>query len=165
MGQHHRHPANGGTVIDCIPGPERRKSDGRCICINCGSAFACHGRRNCRPRVLREKRVNAEQQVPSEADKATREAAEAALTEAAEKLGVSLDDVKHYAGAVWRWAKAGYPKRTTEEIELIYETHCKPCGDNINGRCKHCGCSVSKSKFTLLNKIKMGTESCPLKKW
>ncbi len=90
---------------------------------------------------------------------------EATLTEAAEKLGVSLGDVKHYARAVWRWKKAGYPKRTTEEIELIFETYCKPCDDNIKGRCKHCGCNVSKSKFTLLNKIKMRTETCKLGKW
>jgi len=87
------------------------------------------------------------------------------LTEAADKLGVSLDDVKHYAGAVARWAAKGFKLRSPEEVTRIYETCCQPCDQNIDGRCKKCGCNVSKSRFALTNKIKMATETCPLNKW
>ncbi len=90
---------------------------------------------------------------------------ESTLTEAAERLSVTLDDVKHYAQAVARWAAAGFPTRSPEEVTRIYEECCEPCDSNVDGKCKECGCNVSESRFVLRNKIKMKTETCPLGKW
>ncbi len=84
--------------------------------------------------------------------------------ESARQLGVPWKMAKSYAGALLRWHKAGYPTRTQGEVDRIHEEHCKPCENNIKGRCKLCGCNVNRG-MALLNKIKMATEKCPVKKW
>jgi len=83
---------------------------------------------------------------------------------AAEKLGVTLGDIVHYAAALARWTKAGFPRREQTEVERIEAELCKPCEQYKNGRCGRCGCNVNAS-MALVNKIAMGTEKCPLGKW
>ena len=73
--------------------------------------------------------------------------------------------VKSYTEAVYDWNKAGRPTRSDEDVKRIYEEKCKPCERFFKGTCSECGCKVNKSGVPLINKIKMGTESCPLKKW
>ena len=72
-----------------------------------------------------------------------------------------------YTRALSRWIKAGRPVRSEEEIEWIFEAHCKPCEafDEESSSCLHCGCRVNLAKSAPLNKIAMATEECPLGKW
>jgi hypothetical protein len=71
--------------------------------------------------------------------------------------------LNNYRLAVTRWIKAGRPKRTDEEINNIYENHCKKCDwyDAKSSRCKGCGCRVVPKGLALVNKLKMATEHCP----
>jgi len=88
-----------------------------------------------------------------------------ALEPAAERLGVSLTDVSHYAQALARWTAAGFPVRDQAEVEKIEAEICRPCEKYANGRCKTCGCMVNKSSVAVANKLRMRTEVCPLGKW
>lgn len=90
---------------------------------------------------------------------------EAQVTEAAERLGVTLEHVRNYRDALLRWRQAGYPTRTAEEVATIYAEHCGPCDQLVGNRCRKCGCRVTAKGMAVLNKIKMATESCPDKKW
>ena len=86
--------------------------------------------------------------------------------EAAEKLGVTLEHVGNYRDALLRWREADYPTRTDEEVARIHAEHCgKPCDQLVGNRCRKCGCRVAAKGMAVLNKIKMRTEHCPLKKW
>jgi hypothetical protein len=90
------------------------------------------------------------------------------VAEAAEHLGLTLADVKHWAGAILKWRKAGYPTRTDEEVARIAAL-CKGCEHYrdtwLGGRCAKCGCRVNESSIVVTNKIRMATEDCPLGKW
>jgi hypothetical protein len=96
-----------------------------------------------------------------------------------------------YGRALRRWAQAGYPVRTDDEVKAILDTHCRNCQAFFDGStCQHvnCGCSIkgleeekrnllvkmiSSLGFTritkrtqgLVNKLRMATESCPERKW
>lgn len=87
------------------------------------------------------------------------------IIEAAEKLGITGDDIKHWAQALARWTAAGFPVRSQAEVIEIEATHCRPCEKYVDGRCQECGCRVSKSRWGVANKLKMATENCPLGKW
>jgi hypothetical protein len=102
------------------------------------------------------------------------------LRPAAEKLGIEWKDVEHYAQALARWRAAGYPVRTEEETAICFRICGGGCGTGgcqkpcehyragkifDGGRCKLCRCGVSESRFALVNKIKMVTESCPDGRW
>jgi hypothetical protein len=72
-----------------------------------------------------------------------------------------------YATAVARWIAAGFPIRSDEEVERIYEI-CSACKwMHAAGYCQKCGCRLSKSRQAMTNKIRMATEHCPLpdQKW
>jgi len=87
------------------------------------------------------------------------------LAPVASRLGVSLNDVGHYAHALIRWAAAGFPVRDQAEVERIEQECCRPCEDYLNGRCKECGCRVNQSGLAVANKIKMANERCPKETW
>lgn len=87
------------------------------------------------------------------------------IIEAAGRLGITGDDIKHFAHALARYAAAGFPTRSQAEVIEIEATHCRPCEKYVDGRCKQCGCRVSKSRWVVANKIKLKTEICPLGKW
>lgn len=105
------------------------------------------------------------------------------LNEARERLGISVDDMKHWTQALARWTRAGFPMRTQAEIERIEREHCRPCDQYVvdekawlgklvgwitgtrYGRCKVCGCGVSKSRLAVANKIAMKSEHCKEGKW
>ena len=72
-----------------------------------------------------------------------------------------------YTRALSRWIKAGRPVRGEEEIHRIFQTFCRLCEgyDAESSSCRHCGCRVNTKQIALLNKIAMGTETCPLEKW
>lgn len=82
---------------------------------------------------------------------------------AIEKLGITLADSLHYAGALMNWTKAGFPERTQEEVEKYLEI-CKKCVNYIDGRCATCRCRVN-SGPAIVNKIRMATENCPKDLW
>jgi hypothetical protein len=86
-------------------------------------------------------------------------------TAAAERLGISLSDVGHYAAALARWTVAGFPSRDPATIERIAAEHCASCEANHAGRCGECGCRVSTSGLAVTNKIAMATEHCPRHRW
>jgi len=90
---------------------------------------------------------------------------EEAIKPAADKLGVSLSDVGHYAQALAQWTAAGFPVRKQAEVDRIEAEICRPCEKYVDGRCKECGCRVNTSKLAVANKIKMKTQVCPLGKW
>lgn len=87
------------------------------------------------------------------------------ITEAAGKLGLSLQKAYSFAKALARWTAAGFPVREQSEVERIEADICKPCEQYSDGRCKKCGCRVNGSRIAIRNKIRMMTEDCPLKKW
>lgn len=76
-----------------------------------------------------------------------------------------------YKEALLKWAQAGRPKRTQEEVEQIHSTYCNPLGspcewyDSKQNRCKGCGCKVTVGSLAIFNKIAMATEHCPREKW
>jgi len=74
------------------------------------------------------------------------------------------EKVTNYFGAIRRWAANGRPTRTKEEIERLFNEHCKGCEryDAKKHACKSCGCAVSTDSSPLGNKLAMATESCPL---
>ena len=80
--------------------------------------------------------------------------------------GITWEKTKQWLDAVKRWTLAGFPVRTIEEVEDIYNNKCLVCEEiSKGGSCKKCGCKVSKSKIALINKIRMATEKCPIEKW
>lgn len=72
-----------------------------------------------------------------------------------------------YKEALSRWVKAGRPTRTQAEVDSIIENHCTQCDwyDKEKKRCRGCGCKVTNSSIAIVNKVKMGTESCPKGLW
>jgi len=74
-----------------------------------------------------------------------------------------------YASALYKWNKAGKPERGADEVADIFSSKCQPCryfSEMIGGgQCTLCGCLLNTSESALHNKIKMGTESCPISKW
>lgn len=80
------------------------------------------------------------------------------------KLGTK---VMNYFGAIRRWVASGRPTRTKEEIQHLFDTHCKGCEmyDAVKHACKSCGCNVSQDGDPLDNKLAMATEHCPLGRW
>lgn len=77
------------------------------------------------------------------------------------KLGTKI---YNYFGAVRRWVASGRPRRSKEEIERLFQEHCKGCDmyDAKKHACKSCGCNVSEDADPLDNKLAMATEHCPL---
>lgn len=72
-----------------------------------------------------------------------------------------------YATAVARWIAAGFPRRSDDEVDQIFEI-CRACKwMHAAGYCQKCGCRLSKSRQAMTNKIRMATEHCPLpdQKW
>lgn len=74
------------------------------------------------------------------------------------------EKVTNYFGAIRRWVAHGRPTRSKEEIEQLFNEHCKGCEryDEEKHACKNCGCVVSTDSSPLANKLAMATESCPL---
>lgn len=84
--------------------------------------------------------------------------------EGSDKLGVSFSDVAHYSKALVKWGLSGFPVRTDEEVKAFHAI-CMECNHQTEGRCRLCGCRVTKSSLPITNKIKMATEKCPVGKW
>jgi len=81
-----------------------------------------------------------------------------------------LEKAKHYASALLKWRKAGYPVRTDDEIAKIVEI-CHSCERFNHDKqvCGICGCKVSLRGWAVKNKAALQTEHCSLpnpdKKW
>ena len=88
------------------------------------------------------------------ADRAAKEA------EAADKLGVTLEDAAHYAEALFRWAMHGFPSRSDDEVASILAV-CQACDkskDSAFGCEFHKGCCFGGWRANPVNK-------CPEGKW
>jgi len=74
-----------------------------------------------------------------------------------------------FARACVNHIKNGAKLRSNNEIENIFNLHCKHCIPFYNastGRCLKCGCNVNnKSGYSALNKIAWESEHCPINKW
>ena len=59
---------------------------------------------------------------------------------------------------------AGRRVRVPPEVQAAREAICAECEENLNGRCKKCGCGV---RSQLIRKTHLATERCPLNppKW
>ena len=88
---------------------------------------------------------------------------EPGVIEAGERLGITAR-LRTYATALRKWAAAGFPTRSDEEVERIYSEHCVPCKYFQRGHCAKCGCKL-RSTVTIHSKLKMATESCPESIW
>lgn len=77
-----------------------------------------------------------------------------------------VDRIRNYAVAVKRWQDHGRPVRSDEQVAGILDL-CTKCEYYDGEICLHhkCGCKVNDSKWAIVNKIRMATESCPIGKW
>ncbi len=67
--------------------------------------------------------------------------------------------------AVNRWRKAGKPSRTDEQVAILVAI-CHDCKYySSKGRCRACGCTISKGAWAVTNKARMATEQCPKGRW
>lgn len=71
-----------------------------------------------------------------------------------------------FAAALIKWARAGLPTRTPEEIEerLVICQAC-PHFDGKQERCRKCGCCLGGQRSGWRNKLAYATEECPIGKW
>lgn len=72
----------------------------------------------------------------------------------------------NYGRAMTRWAKAGYPTRTQDEIDALLKI-CHACDqfNHAEQACAKCGCNINRQQSGWKNKLSAATEACPLKKW
>jgi hypothetical protein len=69
--------------------------------------------------------------------------------------------VRHYAMSLVQWTKAGFPVRTKEQVEILYEI-CKKCDKFVEERCSICRCTIKrKLGIFIKNKAALKTEKCP----
>lgn len=75
--------------------------------------------------------------------------------------------IKTYAKALTKWTQNKFLIRSDSEVKIIFEKYCSKCKlyDNDTKTCNKCGCRVNVNTIPVLNKIKMGTEHCPLRLW
>jgi len=94
----------------------------------------------------------------------TREICNRCAKDSKEETPNLLQKVMNYSAAVRKWVAAGRPERTDEEIQAIYDEHCSKCSmyDKERNICNSCGCPANKDQPALRNKLRMGTEACPL---
>lgn len=70
----------------------------------------------------------------------------------------------NFATALSKWAFAGFPTCTPEEIETRLAI-CQACPEFTGGNhCSRCGCFCVEGN-RLINKLAMKSEKCPLGKW
>jgi hypothetical protein len=141
-------------MIDCTPDESGK------TCTRCGWQWKYAGtrpwpRRNCNE--------------PEDPTFLIRRRAEIAEAEAAYIDMIDptpLEKAGHYAKALLKWSAAGFPVRTDEDVAAIVVI-CRACEkwDCAKAACGVCGCGVSQSRWAVVNKARMGSEVCPLKKW
>lgn len=71
--------------------------------------------------------------------------------------------LKTFTKAIAKWALAGCPTRTKEEVEEIFKI-CSSCEHFTGSHCNQCGCYCIEEN-RLVNKLTIKTEHCPLNKW
>lgn len=69
----------------------------------------------------------------------------------------------NFANALARWALAGMPRRTQEQIDARLAI-CQACPALQNDHCTKCGCACVENN-RLINKLALATEKCPDGKW
>lgn len=119
--------------------------------------------RNCPARMTPEAKAEREaEQAKQQAEVTEAAKAFAAITG---EPGI-VEKAAHYAAALLRWAAAGRPVRTDEEVAAIVAI-CETCEkwNADKAACKICGCGVSLKGWAVRNKAKMRTEACPRGKW
>jgi len=77
-----------------------------------------------------------------------------------------VDKVGHYAKALLKWHKAGYPVRSDTEVAEIVKI-CQSCERFNHDKqvCGVCGCKVTLKGHAVRSKARLSTERCPLNKW
>lgn len=77
-----------------------------------------------------------------------------------------IQKAAHYAEAIATHIATGSHTRTDAEVSDLLQV-CHAC-DRYNAEkstCTVCGCRLSQSRSAYLSKLRMKTQSCPLKKW
>jgi hypothetical protein len=87
---------------------------------------------------------------------------------------MNLDEYSHsttgvvlrWGRAIGRWVAYGRPTRTAAQIAEVWAI-CQACEflAPSRDRCSICDCRVSLTAAAIFNKVAMGTEACPKKKW
>ena len=70
-----------------------------------------------------------------------------------------LARAKSFEAELDKWEKAKKPIRSPEQIDHIFETHCRKCPHYNGSTCLVCGCLVNKTNG--LNKLYWATTECP----
>jgi hypothetical protein len=72
-----------------------------------------------------------------------------------------------YAAAVAEWIAAGRPIRSDAETQSIFRVFCSHCllYEKTRRRCRECGCRVTPNGPAIINKIRMATQHCPIRRW
>lgn len=82
------------------------------------------------------------------------------------KAATKLEQVVNYARAVYSHVSTGFQNRSDEQVNDLLEI-CRQC-DSYNAQarvCRICGCRCTGGTFAYVNKLRMGSQHCPLKKW
>lgn len=74
-----------------------------------------------------------------------------------------LQRFRNLRSAYARWAAAGKPQRSAEEIGALLVI-CQGCEHFRDGACTLCGCPINRRK-RWGNKLAWATEHCPVGKW
>jgi hypothetical protein len=69
----------------------------------------------------------------------------------------------NFAGAISRYTKNGFRRRSQQEIEERLAI-CQACPQFIDNHCRICGCPCIETN-QLMNKLALASEACPLGKW
>ena len=75
----------------------------------------------------------------------------------------ALEKAARLAAATAKWIAAGWPVRSNEEVQRLYNDVCQPCPHfqrkDEKTRCALCGCRLNTTRG--MNKLLWATESCP----
>jgi hypothetical protein len=69
----------------------------------------------------------------------------------------------NFAGAVFRAAQQGFPRRTQDEINDRLAI-CQACEHLVDNHCVLCGCACVEAN-QVMNKLAWKTEKCPIGRW
>lgn len=77
-------------------------------------------------------------------------------------IGTQIVNVTKAAGRALGSAIQGKSVIVPPEVRAAREAICAGCEENLEGRCKKCGCGTARGGFRFLRKTHLANEQCPL---